>query len=398
MPRAGTDYTVNGNDWINTDFVVSAAPGRQLSETGAEGSWTDRLSAGDETADGELSFYVRDAATGALSGRVTERYRIDKTAPSATAALAGFDGTWSQVVDPVSFGRFFATARTLGVEAADALSGVAKVEHHVSEAQLSEPELAALPDGEWEEVSGGRAVLGPQDGSRFVCYLRVSDRAGNRAYLSTDGGTWDTRAPAIDGVQDGATYYVTRRASVTDANLASVTLDGQDVTAGARQVELAGDRRAEHVIEAADRAGNASRAAVSMRPLSDLEKELDGIDGGNPKDGDREKAEEVKRILDGIDLSYATDDEKAKVAALKERVDALLAQIDAAQGGAGKADRVQGESGDGAGRGSGRVPAKSGDGIAPAGAVAAAALACAAASAVAARRRSASTRRDAKMR
>ena len=79
----GGEYAVNSNDWINHDFVVTAAEGYLLSLTDtADGVWQQTLRAADETAEGRLTFYVKDLATGAISLQVTEQYRIDRTQPT----------------------------------------------------------------------------------------------------------------------------------------------------------------------------------------------------------------------------------------------------------------------------------------------------------------------------
>ena len=80
----GTDYTVNTNDngWVNEGFVIAAKEGYSLSLTDtADGTWTDTLSASDETDSGEVTFYVKNETTGAISLAKTEDYKIDRTAP-----------------------------------------------------------------------------------------------------------------------------------------------------------------------------------------------------------------------------------------------------------------------------------------------------------------------------
>lgn len=78
----GTDYTVNSNDWLREDFVITAKEGYSLSFTDtADGEWTKTLRASDETDSGEMVFYVKNETTGAISLVKTEDYKIDRTAP-----------------------------------------------------------------------------------------------------------------------------------------------------------------------------------------------------------------------------------------------------------------------------------------------------------------------------
>ena len=64
--------------------MVTAGEGRLLSrDAGAAAEeWTDGLTAGDETAGGNLVFYVKNTENGAISTAVTETYQIDKTDPT----------------------------------------------------------------------------------------------------------------------------------------------------------------------------------------------------------------------------------------------------------------------------------------------------------------------------
>ena len=78
----GTDYTVNSNDWLREDFVITAKEGYSLSFTDtADGEWTKTLRASEETDSGEMVFYVKNETTGAISLAKTEDYKIDRTAP-----------------------------------------------------------------------------------------------------------------------------------------------------------------------------------------------------------------------------------------------------------------------------------------------------------------------------
>ena len=78
----GTEYGVNSNDWLNVNFVVTAAEGWQLSLTDtAEGNWVSTLTVSEENNNGTLEFYLKNTSTGAISEKVTEHYKIDKTPP-----------------------------------------------------------------------------------------------------------------------------------------------------------------------------------------------------------------------------------------------------------------------------------------------------------------------------
>lgn len=83
----------------------------------------------------------------------------------------------------------------------------------------------------------------------------------NVTLLSTDGIVFDTTAPLISGVKDGKTYSSTQIVTVTDKNLASVKLNGEDVES---KITLKNDKSATYEIIAIDRVGNVSSITVKI--------------------------------------------------------------------------------------------------------------------------------------
>ena len=74
----------------NKDFVVTAYEGWQLSLTSsAQDGWVDSLTVSEESNDGRLEFYVRHKDSGAVSEKITEPYKIDKTPPVISGAEDG---------------------------------------------------------------------------------------------------------------------------------------------------------------------------------------------------------------------------------------------------------------------------------------------------------------------
>ena len=58
---------------------------------------------------------------------------------------------------------------------------------------------------------------------------RLTDKAGNIKYVSTDGIVIDTIAPQVSGVESNQTYTKTQTFTVTDNNLDTVKVDGKTV-------------------------------------------------------------------------------------------------------------------------------------------------------------------------
>ena len=328
----GTEYSVNSNDWINTDFVVTAADGWLLGRSdAADGAWTQQLTASDETADGSLTFYVRNAATGVISAAVTEHYKIDKTCPTGTVAL-NERSAFQTVLNKISFDLLFNQEVNVKLTADDDASGVKSVLYYKSDKVLNEDAVRALTD--WTDNTDFN--IPAEDMAQFIIYDCIEDNAGNVTYIGSDGATFDTTAPEVVGVEDGKTYYVTKRVAVDDENPGTVTLN--DDTVGT-VFSLAGDRVATYIIHAVDEAGNETTVTVSMKPISSITDAIAAITADNVKSSDAAAIAAVERQL--LDIAETFDDEESTPAewqqlvdgaanckALTERIAAVAAEID----------------------------------------------------------------------
>lgn len=293
--KVNVDYTVDSNDWQNTEFVVTAKEGYLLSLTDTnEGNWTETLKKSDETKDGQLKFYVRNKSTKAISLVKIEKYKIDKTPATGAVKLSGKDTKWDKFLNDITFGMYFNSAQKVTVEAKDQLSGVKSIEYYESSEELTLKEVKALKDKVWEELDGSVKVS-MRDGKEFVHYIRLTDYAGNISYISTNGAVYDTTDPVIRGVKDGSIYKKTQSVEVSDKNLKSVTVNGKAVEDMDEEFTLAGDKNTTYEIKATDKAGNTTIVKVTM------EKETDDTDddesaGKTDAEEDSEDTEEEKRV------------------------------------------------------------------------------------------------------
>ena len=195
----GSEYDVNSNDWINTDFVITAKNGYKLSLTDtADGEWIDTLTASDETDSGKLTFYVKNTATGVISTAVTENYRIDKTAPTGEIRI-NERTTFRDFLNKITFGLFFKKTQTVDVAAQDTGSGLAKVEYLLSEKAFEDKDAVA---GDWTELTliGGKASFAIEPNKKAYIYLRMTDVSGNVQIINSEGVVVYTDSEAITEV------------------------------------------------------------------------------------------------------------------------------------------------------------------------------------------------------
>ena len=157
----GSEYTVSSDtEWTNQDFVVTAAESWQVSTTNtASGAWENTLTCSDETSNGSLSFYVKNANTGIISEVITKSYKIDKTAPVITGAENG---------------KTYCTAAALTI-----------TDDNLDTVKLN---------GEEATLTDSKLTINPASGKQTVT---ATDKAGNSKTVTitvNDGHTWDSGA------------------------------------------------------------------------------------------------------------------------------------------------------------------------------------------------------------
>ena len=174
----------------------------------------------------------------------------DITAPDTEIKVS--NKTWKSILNKITFGLFFKETQKAEITATDEGSGVNKYYYYVdksgSEKSLTEKQLQAV---DWKE---GTSVTFNED-SNYVIYAKVTDKAGNIKYVSTDGIVIDTIAPQVSGVENNQTYTKTQTFTVTDNNLDTVKVDGQTVEPTNGSYTLV-PKKGTYTIEVTDKSGN----------------------------------------------------------------------------------------------------------------------------------------------
>lgn len=174
----------------------------------------------------------------------------DITAPDTEIKVS--NKTWKSILNKITFGLFFKETQKAEITATDEGSGVNKYYYYVdksgSEESLTEKQLQAV---DWKE---GESVTFSED-SNYVIYAKVTDKAGNIKYVSTDGIVIDTIAPQVSGVESNQTYTKTQTFTVTDNNLDTVKVDGKTVESTNGSYTLV-PKKGTYTIEVTDKTGN----------------------------------------------------------------------------------------------------------------------------------------------
>ena len=338
-PVKDTEYTAsipNAKGWLKEDLTVTAKDGYELSLTNtADGTWENTLIGAVESADSSLKFYVRNKTTGAVSEQVTVAYKLDKnTETTGTTGKVEFVGrsSWQTFVNHITFGLFYKDEVTVKAEADDGLSGVASIEYAVSDKAMSLEEVMAITD--WTAMPKDGVGVTVEDEKTFVYFIRITDKAGNVTYISTDGAEYDTTCPAIGGIENGSIYHTTQVITVTDKNFESITVNGEPATLDSEgKLALNGNLETTYAIHVMDKAGNVTEYIVTMKVIADITDSIKDITVDDVKSDDKETIETViKNIKEELKNDDLTDEEKTELEDEKQKAEDLIKKIEEAIG------------------------------------------------------------------
>ncbi|MFI3173558.1 MAG: hypothetical protein R3Y58_14485, partial [Eubacteriales bacterium] len=165
------------------------------------------------------------------------------------------------------------------------------------------------------------------DTTKVVVYAKFTDGVGHVSYISSDGLTFDTTMPVVEGVSNLGMYQTDLSITVTDTNLDTVTLNGENVEASI-QVDASLD--ATYVLVATDLAGNTTTYTfytyVEEAPVEDVLANLPTVDATTTE----EEKEAIKDVVNNLTdvfletLETTTKDEDTIIAETNRLEEALL--------------------------------------------------------------------------
>lgn len=324
---SGHSSFVNGTYWFNagSSADVSGPEGYEISvnQNGTFGAAVT-LSENDNKC-----VYLRKISDGTITDAIdfSGILKYDTSAPAGIVQLLSVGNFWTQLVDNISFDIFLKEPTTITITAQDDESGVKSIEYYVSDEAMTLSEVESVTD--WSEYNGGFIVTS-EDSKKFVCFVRITDYSGNVSYLSTNGAEYDTSVPVIEGIENGKTYYTTQKVTVTDKNLDTVTLNGNNVTG---IVTLEGNKDVTYILEATDKAGNFTTITVTMKPIRVLAEVTDNLGHDNVTSADAPALKDLIEILNKLiaDPDTSDDGEKETLEQHRTIAESLLRTIEEAE-------------------------------------------------------------------
>ena len=182
----------------------------------------------------------------------------DITAPTASITVA--EKKWNTFLNNITFGLLFNKTQEVRIDFADAGSGINTCEYCVSSEALSYDDAVALND--WEEYNGTFRI---DPDNKYVIYAKVSDNAGNTVYVSSDGMILDATAPALQGIENGQTYYGDVEVALNEDAEAYdiITLDGEEMIFTDGKATVIADNK-DHTVVVEDKFGNTLTYTVTV--------------------------------------------------------------------------------------------------------------------------------------
>ena len=182
----------------------------------------------------------------------------DISAPTGEITVS--TNKWNVFCNAVTFGKFFKERQEVGIHADDLGLGIDKVFYLISEEAKTLEEVQNIQASDWM-VYEQRFAIDPD--KKCIVYVKITDKGGNTAYLSTDGLVFDGSSPVIGGVKHNETYSGSVQVTVNDDNLDYVEIDG--VLAGRENGGYTvTDVEGAHTITAVDKAGNRTQVSVTI--------------------------------------------------------------------------------------------------------------------------------------
>ncbi len=198
--------------FVNSDEMeqMNFAETRSVELNGTVNSLEDQYKNAAEKADWSSNGYVRTSSPITfeedanyifgftytdLAGNVTvydpTYFTVDDTAPTGSVTID--ERSWASFLEKITFGIFKNTKYNVSMTSEDITAGVKKTEYYKAYSEKTLEELEAYKD--WKAYS---EVFSVSPNEQFVIYEKITDKADNVTYVSSDGAIADDTKPVIN--------------------------------------------------------------------------------------------------------------------------------------------------------------------------------------------------------
>ena len=166
---------------------------------------------------------------------------------------------WKTLLNTITFGLFFKDTQTVTITATDNSGDAVKIEYLLSAKALTEAELA---DAAFTVYTAPSFSIDPDN--EYIIYVRLTDTAGNTAYICSDGIVLDGTSPVIKGIENGKTYCEAQTVTIDEKYIDTVIVNETKVTLDENGSFTLAPADGEQKITVTDKAGNTSEMIVTV--------------------------------------------------------------------------------------------------------------------------------------
>ena len=166
---------------------------------------------------------------------------------------------WKTLLNTITFGLFFKDTQTVTITATDNSGDAVKIEYLLSAKALTEAELA---DAAFTVYTAPSLSIDPDN--EYIIYVRLTDTAGNTAYIRSDGIVLDGTSPVIKGIENGKTYCEAQTVTIDEKYIDTVIVNETKVTLDENGSFTLAPADGEQKITVTDKAGNTAEMIVTV--------------------------------------------------------------------------------------------------------------------------------------
>ena len=166
---------------------------------------------------------------------------------------------WKTLLNTITFGLFFKDTQTVTITAIDNSGDAVKIEYLLSAKALTEAELA---DAAFTVYTAPSFSIDPDN--EYIIYVRLTDTAGNTAYICSDGIVLDGTSPVIKGIENGKTYCEAQTVTIDEKYIDTVIVNETKVTLDENGSFTLAPADGEQKITVTDKTGNTAEMIVTV--------------------------------------------------------------------------------------------------------------------------------------
>lgn len=145
----------------------------------------------------DFAYDYTDLAGNPINETIKQAVTLDRVKPEGTVTVEDLvngsaSETWNKFLSAITFGHFGKNSVRASMTSDDETAGVAATQYLTSAKALTRSELAARTG--WTGYSSKISLAASQN---LVVYEKITDKAGNIQYISTDGIIVDNVAPVV---------------------------------------------------------------------------------------------------------------------------------------------------------------------------------------------------------